>query len=162
MFSDYHQIEVLDRASHVVLADYWSRTDHPLHHHLALAEDAVAIGTGVNGYVTVAIDVTDGPPADDTNAFEQVMECSLRADSGQLVVTSPTCGEDDGDRVDVPQGWLRLRISLTTLPDGEFSEDDVDDPARWQRLRVQCWPAAPTDAILVKGWDPEAGRYVSR
>lgn len=162
VFSDYHQIHILDRGSEADLADYWSAFDNPLHSHLALAEDAVGIATGANGYVTVAIEVTAGPPVEDKNAFQHVTECSVRADSGQLVVTSPSYGQDDGDRVSVPGGWLRLRISLTKSPfEGEEFDEDEDDPATWQRIRIQCWPAASTDAILIKGWDLNAGREVS-
>jgi hypothetical protein len=155
VFSDYHQIHIRDSGSGAELADYWSRFDNPLHSHLALAEDAVGVATGVNGYVTVAVEVTNGPPGDDRDAFEHVTECSVRADSGQLVVTAPTYGEDDGDRVGVPAGWLRLRISLTSSP---FEDEDPSGP---QHVRVRCWPAAPADAVLVKGWDPDAGREVS-
>jgi hypothetical protein len=164
VFSDYRQIHVLDGDSKADPADYWSRFDNPLHSHLALAEDAVGIATGVNGYVTVTVEVTDGPPADDANAFEHVMECSLRANAGQLVVTAPTYGEDDGDRISVPGGWVRLRMSLARSPFDEQQLDEGDglvDPAKWQRVRIQCWPAARTDAILIKGWDPGAGRHVS-
>ncbi|NIH78924.1 hypothetical protein [Amycolatopsis viridis] len=145
VFSDYRQIHLLDSGSSTELADQWS--DSALFHYLALADDAIGIWTGVNGDVIVTIDVTDVAPADDKDAFDIVTECSLRAASGALRLTSPTYGEDDGDLVTVPRGWLRLRLSLTRTP------------GDWPHVRIQCWPAEPTDAVLVKGWNPETGSF---
>jgi hypothetical protein len=152
-FSDDRQLLVLDRDSQTELADYWSRFDSPVHNHLALAEDGVSIYTGLNGDVTVAVDVVDRPPVDDRDAFAQVVECSVRIDSGVLVVTCTTYGEGDGDPVEVPAGWLRLRISLTNEP----YEEDVEE----QHIRIQCWSAEPADPVLIKAWDPDAGQDVS-
>jgi hypothetical protein len=157
LFSDYHQIHILDSGSEVVPEDYWGRADTSVRDHLALAEDAVGINTGVNDYVTVSIDKTAGPPAEDKAAFDTVTECSLRAGSGELVVTSPTWGWEDADRVSVPPGWLRLRISLTRSP---FDEFDEDDPDHRQHIRIQCWPAPLTGPVLIKGWDSVAERHV--
>jgi len=148
VFSDYRQIHLLDSGSSTELGDQW--LDSALLDYLALADDAIGICTGVNGDVIVTIDVTDATPADDKDAFDTVTECSLRADSGALRLTSPTYGEDDGDLVTVPRGWLRLRVSLTRSP---------DDPADRQHVRIQCWPAEPTGAVMVKGWNPETGTF---
>ncbi|MEV4129374.1 hypothetical protein [Nocardia sp. NPDC049707] len=157
VFSDDRQIHFLDSGSSTELADQWS--DSALLGYLALADDAIGICTGVNGDVIVTIDMTGVAPADDKDAFDTVTECSLRADSGALRLTSPTYGEDDGDLVRVPRGWLRLRVSLTRSPDDEEYGEDSDDPADWQHVRIQCWPAEPTDAVLVKGWNPETGSF---
>ncbi|WP_067839966.1 hypothetical protein [Nocardia lijiangensis] len=149
VFSDYWQIHLLDSDSSTFLADQW--LDSALLDYLALDDDAIGIRTGVNGDVAVTIDVADVPPPDDKDSFDTVTECSLRADSGALRLASPAYGEDDGDLVTVPRGWLRLRVSLTRSPDS--------DPADWQHIRIQCWPAEPTDAVLVKGWNHETGSF---
>ncbi|WP_067674325.1 hypothetical protein [Nocardia miyunensis] len=156
VFSDYQQIHLLDSDSSAELAD-WANS--ALLNYLALEDDAIGIRTGVNGDVIVTIDVTATPPADDMDAFDTVTECGLRADSGTLRLTSPAYGEDDGDLVTVPRGWLRLRVSLTRSPDDEEYDEDSDDPADRQHIRIQCWPAAPTGAVLVKGWNPETGAF---
>ncbi|WP_327110744.1 hypothetical protein OHB12_23545 [Nocardia sp. NBC_01730] len=157
VFSDYQQIHLLDSGSSTELADQWS--DSALLDYLAMADDAIGICTGVNGYVAVTIDVTDAPPADDKDAFGTVTECSLRADSGTLRLTCPTYGEDDGDLVTVPKGWLRLRVSLARSVDNEEYDEDSDDPAGRQHIRIQCWPAEPADAVVVKGWNPDTGSF---
>jgi hypothetical protein len=153
LFSDYQQIELYDVACTAVLADQWAPSDNPWGDHVALAGDAVAILTGVNFPVVVTVDVADAPPAPDADAFEHVVECSLQSPSGRLRLTSPTYGEDDGDRFDVPAGWLRLRISLIHSPFDEFSPGVDPVP-----LRLQLWPSAPAPPELIKGWDPERGR----
>ncbi|MEU1521270.1 hypothetical protein ABZ413_03585 [Nocardia rhamnosiphila] len=157
VFSDYQQIHLLDSESASALADEWS--DSALLDHLALAHDAVGICTGVNGEVTVVIEVSGAAPVDDTDAFDTVTECSLRSGSGTLRLTSPTYGEDDGDLVTVPKGWLRLRMSLTNSPMSQEFDQESDDPAGRQRVRIQCWPAEPADAVFVKGWNPETGSW---
>ncbi|WP_330231292.1 hypothetical protein OHA40_01620 [Nocardia sp. NBC_00508] len=157
VFSDYWQIHLLDSDSSTEVTDHW--LDSALLDYLALADDAIGICTGVNDHVTVTIDVTDGPPADDKDAFDTVTECSLRADSGTLRLTSPTYGENDGDLVTVPTGWLRLRVSLTRSIDDEEYDEDSDDPADRRHIRIQCWPAEPSDAVLVKGWNSDTGSF---
>ncbi|MGI5243958.1 hypothetical protein [Dactylosporangium sp. CA-139066] len=149
LFSDYMQIELYDTACTAELADHWIGNDH-----VAPAGDAVAVMTGVNAPVVVTVEVLDAPPPPDADAFAHVTECSLESPSGRLRLTCPTYGDDDGDRFDVPAGWLRLRVSLTHEP---FTEDPpAADPLP---LRLQLWPAAgPQPPILVKGWDPTAGR----
>lgn len=107
VFSDYRQIHLLDSDSSTEVADQWSSS--ALLDHLALADDAIGIRTGVNGDVTVAIDITDAPPAADEDSFDTVTECSLRADSGALRLTCPSYDEDEGELVSVPRGWLRLQ-----------------------------------------------------
>ncbi|MEV3964524.1 hypothetical protein AB0M34_27180 [Nocardia sp. NPDC050193] len=157
VFSDYQQIYLLDSESRSAPAGEWS--DSALLDHLASTNDAVGICTGVNGVVTVVIEVSGAAPVDDTDAFDTVTECSLRAGSGTLRLTSPTCGEDDGALVTVPKGWLRLRVSLTTSPMSQEYGQESDDPADRQRVRIQCRPAEPAEAVLVKGWNPETGSW---
>jgi len=52
---------LVDRSSSVEVADYCVSCDDPLSHHLALAGDAVAIYTGVNGDILVTVQVLDSP-----------------------------------------------------------------------------------------------------
>jgi hypothetical protein len=141
LFSDYEQIHLLDGASQTDPNDAWMDPDGRLPHHLALAEDAVAVRTGLNGYMTVVVEVSDGPPGDDPAGSADAVECSLRVDSGVLVVTSPTYGEDDGDRIAVPAGWLRLRIRWSRSYEDPPGEDEPE-----LVLRIQCWPAGPSAA----------------
>lgn len=169
LFSDYNQIHILDRNSTVDPPDAWWRA-HPASDYLAPEDDAVAIGTGVNGYVTVTVEVTDGPPTVDQDAAEVVAECSLRADSGQLIMTDPVSGREDAPLVSVPRGWLRLRTSLAWWPDpwkeprtevvdaDNLDESSIppylrDEPTVkvLQRVRIHLWPAAPADPVLIKG-----------
>lgn len=157
IFSDERQIHLLDSDSSTEVADQWSSS--ALLDYLALADDAIGIHTGVDGDVTVAVDVTDAPPAADEDSFDTVTECSLRADSGTLRLTCPSYDEDEGDLVEVPRGWLRLRVSLTRSPMDEEADDDSDDPADRQHIRIQCWPAERANAVLVKGWNSETSSF---
>jgi hypothetical protein len=126
---------------------------------LTPAGDAVAVATGFNGDVVIVMEVLDGPPVDDRHAFEDVAECSLRSESGVLLLTSPTYGIGDGEPVTVPAGWLRLRVSSPweSFGDGAHEVVDQDDPPR---MRLQCWPAPPADPVLIKGWDDRQARPV--
>ncbi|MEV6279272.1 hypothetical protein [Nocardia sp. NPDC051832] len=141
-------IHLLDSASSTELAD--RRTDSALSDYLVLAEDAVGIRTGVNGDVSVAIDVLDAAPGDDHEAFDSVIECSLRADSSRLKLTSPAGDTHDGGLITVPTGWLRLRILLFQSPDANAAD--------LQHVHIQCWPAAHRNPVLVKEQNPSAPR----
>lgn len=146
LFSDYQQIELYDVASTVLLADHWAPDEaNPLGDLFAVGGDAVAIWTGVDDYVVVTVEVLAAPPTLAAAAFALVHECSLRSPSGRLRLTCPTYGEDDGDRFDVPAGWLRLRVSLTRELLAEESETGGPFP-----LRLQLWPAPPAPPVAVK------------
>jgi hypothetical protein len=172
LFSDYHQIHVFDRDTAEDPSDLWGLDDTQAAGYLAVGRQAVAIQTGVNGYVVVAVEVTDGPPAVGTDA-EIVLECSLRIDSGRVVLGSPTLPALDGPAFDVPAGWLRLRVSTAWLPDeerprvgtvaaGDLDEDSIplysrDQPAFevLNRVRLQFWPAVASGPALVRGWSAD-------
>lgn len=178
LFSDYYQIHVFspDAENLESLWDLGGADDPQVGEYLALGGDAVAIQTGVNGYLLVAVEVTDGPPAAGTDA-EIVLECSLRADSGRVVLGSPTLPAEDGPTFDVPAGWLRLRVSMAWSPDdqsprvdtvaaGDLDVDSIPLYSRGEpsfevlnRVRLQFWPAAASEPALVRGW--VAGTYVS-
>ncbi|KZM72590.1 hypothetical protein IU500_03300 [Nocardia terpenica] len=151
IFSDYNQIHLFDADSVNHPWDEW--TDYPL----TLAEDAVGILTGVNTNVLIAFEVTEIPTSEHTHDFDAVLEFSLRVDSGYLVVSSPTWVPDADDRVTVPRGWLRLRVSIACNPfeNEPDYDDDPDDPVARQRLFIHCWPAARGATELIKGYDPE-------
>jgi hypothetical protein len=151
LFSDYLQIELYDVASTALLADYWAPDDaNPLGDLFALAGDAVAVYTGVNDHVVVTVEVLSAPPLPDAEAFAVVAECSLRSPSGRLRLTSPTYGEDDGDRFDVPAGWLRLRVSLTH----ELLAERSDAGGGALPLRLQLWaaPGAEPPTLIKSGF----------
>jgi hypothetical protein len=175
VFSDYDQIHVTDRGADDVPSGW--HLEHAASGYLAPEEDGAAIATGVNGYVTVAVEVIDGPPAVDGDVGEIVTECSFRVPSGQVVVGCPTTPLEDGPVVGVPAGWVRLRARLAWWPDaleeprtevvaaGELDESSfppylvgVAAVEVSQRVRVQLWAAEPAGPLLVRGW--VAGRYV--
>ena len=146
LFSDYEQIELYDVASGATLADHWAPDDaNPLGDLFALADDAVAVWTGVNDHVVVTVEVLAAPAPPDGDAFAIVAECSLRSPSGRLRLTCPTYGEHDGDRFDVPAGDLRLRVSLPHELLAGHSGTGGPFP-----LRLQLWPAPPTPPVVVK------------
>jgi hypothetical protein len=155
-FSDYEQIYVADLECDIdVLPDRWGAPDNPLSDHLALAENGVSVGTGVNGHLHITVEVLDSPPNGGDGDAAQVVECSVRVASGVLLFSCCTYGPGDGERVAVPPGWLRLRIALTRSP-FEGNMVQPDDPAGQQRMRLRCWPAPPSPPELVKGFDPAA------
>jgi hypothetical protein len=80
LFADYHQIHLSDDGSMTDLSEVW--TDQAVADHLAVAEDAMAVGTSVNVTVAVTVEVLDAPPADDLTDFDHVVEGSLQIPSG--------------------------------------------------------------------------------
>ncbi len=78
---------------------------------LAVAGDAMAVGTVADMDVAVAVQVTDQPPAGDIAGFDHVVEGSLQVSSGRLVVMGCTDFEPDAARFEVPPGWVRARVA---------------------------------------------------
>ncbi|MEV4604885.1 hypothetical protein AB0K15_46990 [Amycolatopsis sp. NPDC049253] len=151
LFADYHQIHVFDEGSVTDLGEVW--TEEAMADQLAVAGDAVAVGTMANVFVRVAVEVLDEAPADDSTAFDHVVEGSVQVPSGRLVVMGCTDFEPDAARFAVPTGWLRLRVAKSNL--GVASRLDIDsdeDPATMELVRVQVWPAAAAPLVVLKQW----------
>ena len=151
LYADYHQIHAFDEGSQADLGDAW--TDQAMADHLAVSQDAVAIGAAVNVNVAVSVEVLDGPPVADLAEFDHVVEASICCSSGQLVVMGCTDFEPDARRFPVVTGWLRLRASQSNLDRAYRAGIDSDeDPQTMERLRLQAWPAAQAPVVVVKRW----------
>ncbi|GIF67355.1 hypothetical protein Ais01nite_53900 [Asanoa ishikariensis] len=149
LFADYYQIHVFDEGSTSDLGEAWTDdTDM-----LAVAEDAVAVGTVVNVWVRVAVEVLERSPVDDSADFDDVAEASIEVRSGRLIVMGCTDYEPEATRFPVPPGWLRVRVAKSNLEVARRLDlDSDDDPATMERLRIQVWPMAAVPVVVVKRW----------
>lgn len=154
LFADYHQIHVFDESSTTSLADAWL-TEAASTTKLAVETDAIAVGTAVNVFVDVVVEVHDHEPVSDSDDFDHVAEASLRCASGRLVVMGCTDYEPDADRIAVPVGSLRLRASRRNL-DAAWAADlaSDDSPETTEKVRIQVWPAEHAGTALIKQWQP--------
>ncbi|WP_327000132.1 hypothetical protein OHA72_34020 [Dactylosporangium sp. NBC_01737] len=153
LFADYHQIHLFDEGSAADVADAW--TDEAVADNVAVAGDAIAVGTAVNVFVAVTVEVLQRPPAAGTDGFDHVVEGSMQVRSGRMVVMGCTDYEPDAVRFEVPVGWLRLRVSRSNLEvAARLGIDSDEDPATMERLLVQVWPAPPQPPVVVKRWQP--------
>jgi hypothetical protein len=151
LFADYHQVSVFDEGSATDLGEAW--TDQAFSDRLAVGVDAVAVGTEVNVYVLVSVEVLTSRPPDDDTSFDHVVEASLRSDSGRLVVMGCTDYEPEAARFDVPTGWLRLRVAKSNLDQAYALDiDSAKVPETMERIRIQVWPAEPVESVVVKRW----------
>jgi len=151
LFADYYQIHLFDEASVADLAEAW--TEEAMANQLAVARDAVGIGTAVNVFVRVAVEVLDRAPADDRAHFDHVVEGSIEVRSGRLVVMGCTDFEPDAVRVTVPEGWLRIRVARSNLEAATRLGIHSDkERATTEHVRVQLWPAASAPPAVLKRW----------
>ncbi|BCJ49984.1 hypothetical protein Asp14428_14590 [Actinoplanes sp. NBRC 14428] len=151
LFADYHQIHLFDEGSSTDLADAWA--GRAVDDQLAVAEDAMAVGTVANLDVSVTVEIRDQPPADDFAYFDHVVEGSLRALSGRLVIMGCTDYEPDAARFSVAPAWVRVRVSKSNMAAaGDADIDSGDDRATMERLKIQVWPAAPSPVVVPKRW----------
>jgi len=152
LFADYFQIHVFDEGSEADFGDLW--TSQAVRDGLAASPDAVAIGTAVNVFVQVSVEILGSPPASDEAGFDHVVEASLKSESDRLVVMGCTGYEPDAARFGVAPGWLRLRASRSNLDiPGTLDIDFAETPETMERVRIQVWPAAPADVTVVKRWN---------
>lgn len=156
LFADYHQIHLFDEGSQADVADAW--TEEAVADNIAVAGDAIAVGTAVNGFVAVRVELLDQPPVPDTGDFDHVVEGSMQVRSGRLVVMGCTECEPEATRFDVPTGWLRMRASRSNLAVAtRLGVESSEDPATTEQLRIQVWPAPQQPTVVVKRWQPDAG-----
>lgn len=153
LFADYHQIHLFDDNSVSNLGDAW--TEEASQDRLAVADDAMAVGTSVNVNVAVTMQVLEAAPEDDSAEYDHVVEGSLQVPSGRLVVMGCTDYEPEAARFGIPAGPVRVRAARRTLSEAErLGIDSDDDPATMERLRLQVWPAPQADPVVIKRWKP--------
>ncbi|MFC0554446.1 hypothetical protein ACFFHJ_26495 [Planotetraspora thailandica] len=153
IFADYHQLHLIDDGSTSDLGETW--TDETSADRLAVADDAIAVGTSVNVTVAVRVEVLDAPPADDFADFDHVVEGSMQVPSGRIVIMGCTDYEPDAARFEVPVGPVRVRVASSNLAEAErLGIDSDDDQQTMERLRVQVWPAPNGERAVLKRWKP--------
>ncbi|MDQ1018024.1 hypothetical protein [Streptomyces afghaniensis] len=155
LFADYFQIHISDADSDGDLSDAW--TDQTVADQLAVAPDALGIGTSVNVNVSVTVVVLPEEPTDDSSEFDHVVEAGLEVSLGRLMVLGCTDYAPDAATFEVPSGWNRVRVSRSNL--ARAAEADIDSdksPETTEKIRIQVWPAPETPAKIIKRW-PQSG-----
>ena len=151
LFADYYQVHVFDDGSETDLGDAWN--EQASADGLAVGPDSLALGTAVNIFVLVSVEILGSAPGADESGFDHVVEASLRSESGKLVVMGCTDYEPEARRFEVPPGWLRVRAARSNLDQTYKLQIDSDKtPETMERLRIQVWPAEPAAAVIVKRW----------
>jgi hypothetical protein len=150
LFADYHQIHLLDagHTAHPGVAEAW--TAQATEDRLAEAGDIAAFGTERKEVVSVDLQVLDAEPAPDPSRWDHVTSCSLRVDSGTLVVMGCTDYLPEAKRVALPPGTWRVRASHVGLA------------GKVERIRLQLWPSARADPCVEKRFVPPPAKPARR
>ncbi|MFH8387167.1 hypothetical protein ACH4E7_40715 [Kitasatospora sp. NPDC018058] len=144
LFADYHQIHVKDEAFDGDLGAAW--THEAWVDGIAVAGDALAIGTEDNLDVCVDVEILDAEPTDDGLAFDHVVEAGLSISSGRVVVMGCTDYLPDAARFEVPAGPIRVRASRSYLD----TPDCTDGADATELVRLQVWPGPLAGPRVVK------------
>jgi hypothetical protein len=151
LFADYFQIHVSDADSDGDLSDAW--TDQAVADHLAVAQDALGIGTAVNVNVSVTVVVLPQEPSDDSLQFDHVVEASLDVSLGRLTVLGCTDYAPEAAMFEVPPGWNRVRVARSNLASAAQADiDSEESPETTEKIRIQVWPAPESPAKIIKRW----------
>ncbi|MFF2997498.1 hypothetical protein ACFVTC_23500 [Streptomyces sp. NPDC057950] len=158
LFADYFQIHVSDADSDGDLSDAW--TDQAVSDHLAVAPDALGIGTVVNVNVSVTVIVLPQEPSDDSSEFDHVVEAGLDVPSGRLVVLGCTDYAPDAATFEVASGWNRVRVSRGDLARAAQADVDSDEsPETIEKIRIQVWAAPESAPTIIKRWSWSGGVF---
>ncbi|MFC9118575.1 hypothetical protein ACFTXO_02105 [Streptomyces sp. NPDC057067] len=151
LFADYFQIHVSDADSDGDLSDAW--TEQAVADHLAVAPDALGVGTVVNVDVTVTVVVLPQEPSDDSSEFDHVVEASLDVSLGHLTVLGCTDYAPEAATFEVPPGWNRIRVSRSNLARAAKADvDSHESPETTEQIRIQVWAAPESPAKIIKRW----------
>ena len=143
LFADFFQFYLQDEAADGNLGDSW--TDEAVNRLLAIAPGTIGVGTVRNMDVPVDVELATSPPEEDFAEWDQVNECSIKVESGKIVVAGCTDYFPDAARLNVPPGTYRARIYYGGLDD--LSENGLDGGDRY---RIVLWPDDPADLVVLK------------
>ncbi|MCH7230671.1 hypothetical protein L0U85_07375 [Glycomyces sp. L485] len=151
LFADYHQIHLLDENTEADFGDLWTAT--AMQNSVAVGADALAIGTEVNVTVAVTVELHTRAPGLDADQFDNVVEASVKAASGRLVVLGCTDYFPEAHRIPVEPGWVRVRTSRWNLRKAAQAAHLSDDNGEtMERLRIQVWPGPRRQLAVIKRW----------
>lgn len=143
LFADYHQFYMQDEAASGDLSQAWS--PEAVERMLAVANGVVGFGTLRNMQVGVTLEMLEEPPASDTAGFDHVVEGSLDARSGTLVVAGCTDYFPDAARFALAPGTYRVRLSISGAD--TLSEDGLNGGDHYL---VQLWQAPLAKPAVLK------------
>ena len=112
VYAEYSQFYLGDSAftADTGSPDFWSPV--ALQRQLAIARPSL-IGVGAARYddVPVAVDTLAGPPSDDGDAWDQIVEASIEIPTGRLVIDGPISWRPGSSfEIDLAPGTYRARV----------------------------------------------------
>lgn len=117
-----------------------------LERRLGVTDGLVAVGTVGYCDVPVTVEIWEGEPVLDLEAWDHVAEVSLELRSGRVALGGVE-GAVEHDPISVAPGWYRLRSSAVGL-------DDADEMDGGDRYRLQLWPHPAAIPEVRKWWSP--------
>jgi hypothetical protein len=142
LFPDYHQFYIWDAKTHGEPPQDYTEEDVStrvkIGQHLCVVLTASDMHT-----VPVSVVVMETAPEIDTDAWNQIVECSIEVPSGSLQLHECTGGPVADFEV-VP-GSYRVRVLFKNLTVENIDADEGDDS-----YVVQCWPAPVTGIQIIK------------
>lgn len=147
MMAEHHQFYLEDDGAGGDSGEVW--TGSALENHFGAVPGLVAISTGTQDTVPIALELWDGEPELDLEIHDHVGDTSLEVRSGTLLL-SECMGDQRFAELAVKPGWYRVRVSCDHL-------DRSDMPDHEDRYRCQLWPAPQSPDRVHKwfeGWAP--------
>jgi len=146
VYAGYRQFYLLDAdgAGDTSSPDFWTQEAMDLR--LAVQPGVIGIATDTYGDVPVTIETLDAEPALSLEAWDHVVEASLRLSKGHMALAP--CPGDDRPQPTIALGheWLRVRVHSAGLNIEPPSEVDYCGDS----YLIQAWPASARERVLLK------------
>jgi hypothetical protein len=141
----YHQIYLFDDEKCPLYPE--NIEDADLQNRLKCVPYLVAVYTASDDDVDVAVELFSIRPEAELTSWLHVVEGSLMVPSGRLVISTPWSYLPDCDRINMPPGAYRIRVSGRGFRNAER-----------ENYRVDLWPAssADNDVVVLKSAGPYA------
>ena len=149
IFADYFQVYLVDEKMTWYHPEMWSETAY-LEERVAAASGVIGISTVRDLDVPVEVEVAESEPRDPVDGWDQVVDCGISVQSGNLKLGGPGL-DDDVPFISIAPGTYRARIffgGLNTLSADGLEGDD--------RYRIVLWPGKATPVTVLKKHTPQA------